>query len=349
MRCLTNGRGLILWSRSAGRVLAGSEGRISSRKRGRKQKIGPRSGLGITSLKYSGDVTFDEGSTIESVARLFKNAKFVDRSYTYERRTLRVIVQERLYALKSLSNVRDAGQVFLDTACCACPFRFSIFLHLPHFSSPLAVRLPWYPPSRPQSSQSHVPLNQQAERQRRIGAESIRGSDRLRSFVVEEGSRKRLHQHLTTIYRHDLESLFYMMPLVAAHHTITPTEGGPNTEPKGRVVVREGILPYRKWFDTQDHDTLGSIKKSFFSSKRKRSIELSPTFEAFRSLLKEMRRDFANGFNRKNQDSTADEELNWREKQAGKSASDATSTPVPFDDEALGGCVDYSTVIEPPL
>ena len=80
-------------------------------------------------------MAFDESSAIESVARLFKYAKFVDRSYTYERRTLRVIVQERLYALKSPSNVRDIGQVFLDTACSACPFRFSIFLYLPHSSS----------------------------------------------------------------------------------------------------------------------------------------------------------------------------------------------------------------------
>ena len=151
----------------------------------------------------------------------------------------------------------------------------------------------------------------------------------------------------THLYRHDLESLFYIMLLVAAHHTITLTEGGSNTEPKGRVVTREGILPYRKWFDTQDHETLGSIKESFFSSKRKWPIELSPTFEAFRPWLKEMRRNFAKGFNCKNQDSTTDEEVNWREKQAGKSASDATSTPVPFDDEALNGRVDYSTVIEP--
>ena len=155
---------------------------------------------------YSRDVTFDgssdESSTVGSVARLFKNAKFVRGSYIYERRTLRIIVQERLYALKSLSSARDIGQVFLDTACSACPFYFSIDLCLPHFSSPLAVRLPWYPPPRPQSSQYHVPLNQRAGRQRRIGAESIRGSDRLRSFVVEEGSRKQLHQNFATMYGH---------------------------------------------------------------------------------------------------------------------------------------------------
>jgi len=63
------------------------------------------------------DVIFDEASTLESVARLFENASIVNGNYVYERRTLRVIVQERLYPLKSLGSVRDIGQVFLDIAC----------------------------------------------------------------------------------------------------------------------------------------------------------------------------------------------------------------------------------------
>ena len=88
---------------------------------------------------YANDVVFDESSAIESVAHLFKNAKFVNGSYAYEQRTLRVIVQERLYPFKSLSNVKDIGQVFLDIACSACPFRYPIDLYLPNFSSPLAL------------------------------------------------------------------------------------------------------------------------------------------------------------------------------------------------------------------
>ena len=152
----------------------------------------------------------------------------------------------------------------------------------------------------------------------------------------------------THLYRHDLESLFYIMLLMAAHHTITPTEGGRNAKPKGRVVMREGTLPYQKWFDARDYDTLGLIKESFFLSKRKWPIELSPTFEAFRPWLKEMRRDFKKGFDSKNRDSTTDEEeLNWRERQAGKPARKAKSTSVPFNDESLNGRVDYSTVVEP--
>jgi len=69
---------------------------------------------------YDKDVVFEKGSTLESVASLFDVATIVNGKYTYERRALRVIVQERLYPLRSLSNVREIGQAFVDIACSTC-------------------------------------------------------------------------------------------------------------------------------------------------------------------------------------------------------------------------------------
>ena len=149
----------------------------------------------------------------------------------------------------------------------------------------------------------------------------------------------------THLYRHDLESLFYIMLLMAARHTIAPTKGGLDGEPKDQVVMRGRTPPYQKWFATQDYDTLGYIKEIFFS--RRQAIELSPTFEAFRPWLEEIRRDFAKGINSRNDSMEEEREPNWREKQAGGAASGPTPISVPFDDETLGGRVDYSTVIEP--
>ena len=71
-------------------------------------------------VHYAEDVVFSADSTLRSVAGLFADAKFVDKGYVYERRTLRIIIQELLYPLKSLSSVRDIGQVFLDVACGTC-------------------------------------------------------------------------------------------------------------------------------------------------------------------------------------------------------------------------------------
>ena len=75
---------------------------------------------------YSVDVVFDEHSALNSVASLFEDASYVDEKYVYERRTLRIIIQERLYPLKSLTNVGDIGQVMLDVGCGMCLFHSTL-------------------------------------------------------------------------------------------------------------------------------------------------------------------------------------------------------------------------------
>ena len=74
----------------------------------------------LPKIFYARDVAFGLNSTHERVARLFDKAKFVDKGYEYERRTMRIIVQERLYPLKDLTNVKDIAQVLLDVACSGC-------------------------------------------------------------------------------------------------------------------------------------------------------------------------------------------------------------------------------------
>ena len=67
---------------------------------------------------YAQDIAFDGKSTHGKVAELFKNAKFAGNvGYEYEQRTQRIIIQERLYPLKDLSDVKDIAQVLLDVAC----------------------------------------------------------------------------------------------------------------------------------------------------------------------------------------------------------------------------------------
>ena len=71
---------------------------------------------------WAKDIVFGQDSTLESVANLFQDAKFNGKKYSHERRVLRIIIQEELYPLKSLTNVKDIGQVFVDIACSACLF-----------------------------------------------------------------------------------------------------------------------------------------------------------------------------------------------------------------------------------
>ena len=71
----------------------------------------------LPNVLFAQDVVFDSDSTQEKVANLFDDAKFVDEEYEYERRTLRLIIQERLYPLTTLTNVKHIGQALVDVAC----------------------------------------------------------------------------------------------------------------------------------------------------------------------------------------------------------------------------------------
>ena len=152
---------------------------------------------------YAKDVIFGQHSTIESVAQLFENAQFVNarECHKYERRALRIIVQERLYPLKSLTNVRDIGQVLLDAACGTCSSLSTTYIHLCRFSSPLALRHSWDPSPRPQFQQYHVAHHRGEERQGKNGEQGPWGADGLRPFVMEEGPGERLHEDLAAADR----------------------------------------------------------------------------------------------------------------------------------------------------
>ena len=140
------------------------------------------------------------------------------------------------------------------------------------------------------------------------------------------------------LYRHDIESLFNIMLLMGARHTI----GTPKGEKKPRVIMRKsGVLPYEDWFNESRHFTLGSLKGTFLVDMQ--AIELSPVFEDFRPWLKGLQHCFSTGF--KKRPSPSDDELpEWAVALTKAGVQPAT---VQFDDETLGGYIKYATVIAP--
>ena len=140
------------------------------------------------------------------------------------------------------------------------------------------------------------------------------------------------------LYRHDLESLFYVMLLTATRHSI----GIPEGKQESRLVMRrEGgekiqfdKLPFHKWFGQCDYETLGSLKGSFFLFEQ--SINLSPGFKDFKKWLEHLRSCFAKGF--KSRPGAQQEPLPW-----------TTAEPVAdvFDEETLGGHITYNAVVTP--
>jgi len=138
----------------------------------------------------------------------------------------------------------------------------------------------------------------------------------------------------THLYRHDIESLFHIMLLMCGRHTIVHSSGQADTGAKSGVVMRKGKLPYQRWFEERDYDALGEHKAAFFTYTK--AIELSPAFEDFRAWLQALQYRFSNGFIFRLTDVS-------RKKQVGSSADGLP----PFDDETLGGHINYSSFIEP--
>ena len=143
----------------------------------------------------------------------------------------------------------------------------------------------------------------------------------------------------THLYRHDVESLLYIMLLLGARHTIVPAK---DDSDKSGVVMREGALPYQGWFCTQNYELLGSAKHSFLTDDdNEPAVELSPVFEDFRPWLDGLRANFSDDFADRASHKKNQRRLLSQKREPGGVAP----TPTPFDDETLGGHVDHSTIV----
>ena len=135
------------------------------------------------------------------------------------------------------------------------------------------------------------------------------------------------------LYRHDVESIFYIMLILATHYEIRAPEKGEDAW----FQIRQGLkdLPHQTWFDQPFYKVLAACKQAYFSNFE--PLNLSPCFEDFRGWLLELRRSFSRGF-RARQQRLEEEDM---ERTCDKGA------PVPFDNETLGGHIHYSALIDP--
>ena len=136
----------------------------------------------------------------------------------------------------------------------------------------------------------------------------------------------------THLYRHDLESLFYIMLLICGRHTFGYAQDRKDGEATWRVIMKKGKLPYQNWFNEQNYDKLGALKAALFSNHQ--AIALSSPFKDFRPWLEEVQLQFAEGFSAK---------FAYTTRQLRRKSRKAPANDEKFDDETLDGKIDYSS------
>ena len=140
------------------------------------------------------------------------------------------------------------------------------------------------------------------------------------------------------LYRHDVESLFYIILILATHYEIeAPKKGN-----AGGVRTRQGlkVLPYQAWFDQPSYETLAESKQAFISNLK--YLNLSPTFENFRGWLEDLHLSFQTGFISKQ--IHCRDLLSLQRRRGGTSESRVIPT---FDNETLAGHIQYSALVDP--
>jgi len=137
------------------------------------------------------------------------------------------------------------------------------------------------------------------------------------------------------LYRHDVESLFYVMLLVSARYSIVP----PQQQNQPRVVMRGSAgLPYDDWFNERCHHTLSCLKSSFLVGMC--PIELSPDFKDFHPWLFGIQYWFSEGF--KCRPPSKEGVPDWAIAMVGDDVEPAAD---PYDDETLGGYIEYAGIL----
>ena len=132
------------------------------------------------------------------------------------------------------------------------------------------------------------------------------------------------------LYRHDLESLFYTMLILATHYEIqAPGEGD------GGIRVLEGDLRFQDWFETTNYNRLGEGKSDFFTKLK--AFEPSPSLAGFRGWLWGLQDMFHQGFVAQN--------AHWRLQRRKEQFGGKVTLPH-FDEETLGGHITYSALIQ---
>ena len=132
----------------------------------------------------------------------------------------------------------------------------------------------------------------------------------------------------THLYRHDIESLFYVMLVMCCRNAFGCAKDD------AAVFLHR---PFEEWFDEKNYRTLANSKARFFLGTE--AFRLPSTFRDFYPWLDDLQFQFSDGFEAK--------DVYVKEQRRRKRLGISTGRVSQFDEETLGGHICYSSFIEP--
>ncbi|KAK0478826.1 hypothetical protein IW261DRAFT_1337302 [Armillaria novae-zelandiae] len=268
------------------------------------------------------DFDYGAGSTQANITALFEKAKWAEKeTLDYEYRVCRITVQERLYPLEELRTVEEYAQVLFDI----------LQIHKWLYDHPQILHRDISPGNimwrRTVEGCIRGVLNDfdLSSFRSATGASSTQRTGTLPYMAYELLFNDENGQPPKHLYRHDVESIFYVVLLLVCRYKFVPTE----ESSKDVVTERARKVPSRfdRWY-TLTRDQLSSEKAKLLWKHT--SLLVNSGFHDFQAWVDRLYLRFVLGFTAQSQ-------------QDALKKSDETTEP--FEDETLGDRVSYSVFV----
>ncbi|KAF9464594.1 hypothetical protein BDZ94DRAFT_1256112 [Collybia nuda] len=310
----------------------------------------------LPNILYSEDFDLDSEKKPmpqEKLALFLATADIINGAFKYEPRVLRVSVQEKLHRFTTLPTLLDYAQAFLDVFICHrwlydCPR----ILHRDISSGNIMYRII---EGKIYGVLNDLDLSSLRESVEQGVQTSLQRTGTPPYMAIELLQDDCDNPHpILHLYRHDLESLAYVLLLLCSRNKFNPDI---------RSIERLQQSPFDNWFDPAlSWNGLAESKRNYLQGRLSISTKVHPSFQDFIPWIQSLLFAFADGFEAKRKWEKNTERFGGLLKEGPSTKWEAGSLlnrtlrgrgpvtkkvqkPAPFKEETLGGQVVYLSLL----
>ncbi|PBK72017.1 hypothetical protein ARMSODRAFT_1017003 [Armillaria solidipes] len=290
----------------------------------------------LPDILLSQDFGYDADSTQANLFTLFGKAMFACEKLKYEGRVCRITVQEKLHPLDELQAGQEFAQVFFDI----------LQIHKWLYDHPRILHrdistnnIMW---RRTVSGHLRGVLNDFDLSSFRddTGTSSVEYTGTLPYMAYELFDDDENGNPPKHLYRHDLESIFYVVLLLCCRCELVTAQKSSEHE----ILVRTKVhSEFDEWYRLGRDSLLMASKCAVFMEIFEASPKLGSGFTDFQPWIDGFALQFARGFCLRTKHKLDLED--YEPENAVKKFSKPTAME-PFDDETLKDCVSYSAIVD---